>query len=57
MLVIDISVERDILLERDIADISVERDILLERDIAFEEVSSFPFISFNDIKSHPQTER
>ena len=32
------------------------RDILLERDIAFEEVSSFPLILFNDIKSHPQIE-
>ena len=32
----------------------VVRDILLERDIAFEEVSSFPFILFNDIKSHPK---
>ena len=26
------------------------RDILLEKDFAFEEVNSFPFILFNDIK-------
>ena len=26
------------------------RDILLEKDCAFEEINSFPFILFNDIK-------